>query len=94
MWFGKPYREHFEASIRQLGITDKSRVAMVGDALETDILGARNAGIDSVLVASGIHGEALQCTTGEHPPAQSDVAKLCDDFGGITPTFVVPRFVW
>ena len=94
MWFGKPYREHFEASIRQLGIEDKSRVAMVGDALETDILGANNAGIDSVLVASGIHGDALQCTTGVHPPAQSDVVKLCNEFGGITPTFVVPRFVW
>lgn len=94
MWFGKPYREHFEASIRQLGIEDKSRVAMVGDALETDILGANNAGIDSVLVASGIHGGALRCATGEHPPAQSDVVKLCEEFGGITPTFVVPRFVW
>ena len=93
-WFGKPYREHFEASIRQLGIKDRSRVAMVGDALETDVLGARNAGIDSVLVAAGIHGEALHCTTGDRPPAQSDVVKLCNDFDGITPTFVVPRFVW
>jgi ribonucleotide monophosphatase NagD (HAD superfamily) len=93
VWFGKPFAEHFEACLRELGITDKSRVAMVGDALETDVLGARNAGIASVLVASGIHGEALHCT-GETLPALAEVEKLCDEFDGITPSFVVPRFVW
>lgn len=94
MWFGKPYKEHFETCIRQLGIEDLSRVAMVGDALETDVLGAQNAGISSVLVASGIHGDALRCTAADEVPALSDVLRLSNEFGGITPTFVVPRFVW
>ena len=92
-WFGKPYAEHFEACLRELGISDKSRVAMVGDALETDVLGAMNAGISSVLVASGIHGEALHCT-GEAVPLAADVAQLCQEFDGITPTYVVPKFGW
>ena len=31
-----------------LGVKDRSRVAMVGDALETDVLGAKSAGLTSV----------------------------------------------
>lgn len=35
---------------------DKKRILMIGDTLETDIQGARNFGIDSLLVLSGISG--------------------------------------
>ena len=72
------------------------RVAMVGDALETDILGASSTGIASVLVASGIHGAALGCTdlAGDKLPTAEDLARLCEEFGGVRPDHVLPRFVW
>jgi HAD superfamily hydrolase (TIGR01450 family) len=50
---GKPGPELFELGVEQLGMS-KQRVAMLGDQWETDIEGASGAGVDSVLVATGI----------------------------------------
>lgn len=44
----KPRRAFFEKIFATLGLTDLRRVVMVGDELETDILGANRAGIDSI----------------------------------------------
>lgn len=62
-WFGKPHQSIFEESIKILESSkmiavDKSKIIMVGDSLETDILGANNFGIDSLLChKTGIHAE-------------------------------------
>lgn len=58
---GKPSREYFDAAIEALAIAPE-RVAMVGDDPETDIRGARDAGLHTVLVESGKHavGEPLE----------------------------------
>lgn len=48
--FGKPNRQIFDYAFKQLNV---SRPLFVGDTLTTDILGAQNAKIDSVLVLSG-----------------------------------------
>jgi HAD superfamily hydrolase (TIGR01457 family) len=47
---GKPHRPLFDAAVERAG-TDRALV--VGDRLETDILGALHAGLDSALVLSG-----------------------------------------
>jgi len=52
--FGKPnvaiYNFAFDTlSKRGIDISDKSRICMIGDTLSTDIKGANNAGIKSVL---------------------------------------------
>ena len=54
-WHGKPYLSVYETCFDLLGIADRKRILAVGDSLRTDIAGAKAAGIDSVLVASGIH---------------------------------------
>lgn len=43
----KPYQPIFDHMVRQLK-TDRRRCLMIGDNLRTDILGAKNAGIDQV----------------------------------------------
>lgn len=48
---GKPGAELFRAAQRRLGVT---RPVMLGDQLRTDIAGAAAAGIDSVLVGTGL----------------------------------------
>ena len=48
---GKPNTPIFEDAIRRLGT---SRVVMVGDTLETDIAGARAAGLDAVWIETGV----------------------------------------
>jgi len=57
---GKPFPEVYELALSANKDTDLSRVCMVGDALETDIAGAAEAGIASVWVLeTGIHGPDL-----------------------------------
>jgi len=51
---GKPYAPMFEAAIRRVPGQDRRRIVMIGDQLETDIVGAVRFGIDSVLVLTGI----------------------------------------
>lgn len=52
---GKPMPTMYEMAAQRSGIEPK-RVLAVGDRLETDIEGAVRAGIDSVLVMTGVHG--------------------------------------
>jgi 4-nitrophenyl phosphatase len=40
-------------ALRRLGVP-KSQVAALGDRIETDILGARSAGLKSIMVLTGI----------------------------------------
>ncbi len=44
----KPQPEFFDRILEQLHVTDRSRTVMIGDGLETDILGANRAGLDSI----------------------------------------------
>lgn len=46
--YTKPDRRIFDHALSQAKHADRSSVLMVGDRLEADILGAKNAGIDSV----------------------------------------------
>ena len=54
-WFGKPYRPAFELALDRMNKLagreiDRSRVAMIGDSLHTDILGGGAAGLQTVLI--------------------------------------------
>lgn len=50
---GKPHPLMFEAAMKRAGCTRKQTV-MIGDQEDTDVEGARNAGIDSILVLTGV----------------------------------------
>lgn len=55
-YYGKPHSAIFEDALIKLnkkGITNKKKIIMIGDTLETDIKGAYEMGIDSVLVPTG-----------------------------------------
>jgi len=54
---GKPSPLMFEIALERAGY-GKEEAVMVGDQVDTDIAGASNAGIDSILVTSGIDQEA------------------------------------
>ncbi len=53
--FGKPYRPMLDVARARTGATQP---IFVGDRLDTDVLGANNAAIDSLMVLSGSHGKA------------------------------------
>ncbi|MDF2692067.1 MAG: superfamily protein involved in N-acetyl-glucosamine catabolism [Labilithrix sp.] len=87
--YGKPHSPIYAAARRQLGASPAARVLAVGDLLDTDIRGARDAGIASVLVTgTGGHAHAL----GPSPSA----AALEPLFAaaGVAPDMVLERFAW
>ncbi|MHC1604989.1 MAG: HAD-IIA family hydrolase [Candidatus Methanofastidiosia archaeon] len=50
---GKPNTIIFDYAISKLGV-EKNSIVMMGDRLDTDIFGANNAGIKSILVTTGV----------------------------------------
>ncbi|UCF09430.1 MAG: HAD-IIA family hydrolase [Candidatus Bipolaricaulota bacterium] len=73
---GKPNVAAFEAALCVLGISP-NEVVVVGDRLETDIAGARNAGLDSILVQTGIARKVPQ--TGLRPTwSAHDISAVAD----------------
>jgi 4-nitrophenyl phosphatase len=50
---GKPWPLMLELAMRRIGGSPRT-TAMIGDRLETDILGGKNAGLNTILVLSGV----------------------------------------
>ena len=61
--FGKPYKEVYQKSLNFFKSINKTitkkNVLVIGDSLETDILGANSIGLKSLLIADGIHKKQL-----------------------------------
>lgn len=55
---GKPERPIFEAGVRVLDLPAGSRIAMIGDRVDTDVGGAQRAGLDGILVAGNDSAKA------------------------------------
>lgn len=74
---GKPSPAAFEVALDVLGLRP-DRVLMIGDRLDTDIAGAKAAGLDSVLVLTGVSSPEDTERCGIRPTwvAQS-LADLC-----------------
>jgi HAD superfamily hydrolase (TIGR01459 family) len=51
--YGKPFAPIYEEARRRLGNDSRRRIVAIGDLIETDIRGARAAGIPSVFVTRG-----------------------------------------
>jgi HAD superfamily hydrolase (TIGR01450 family) len=58
---GKPFRPLLDETVRRL---EAQSLLFVGDRLDTDIEGARRAGLDSLFVLSGSHGAVQLATAG------------------------------
>ncbi|MDB5592565.1 TIGR01459 family HAD-type hydrolase [Enterovirga sp.] len=93
---GKPHRPIYQAAL-ELGATllgrpaDLARVLGVGDAIRTDVAGGHGAGIDTLLVARGIHAADLGLTeTG----LDRDVAQAWMARQDVVPTFATRELVW
>jgi HAD superfamily hydrolase (TIGR01459 family) len=91
-YHGKPHVQVYRECLAMLGVADRARVVAIGDSLRTDIAGARGAGIDSVLVTGGIHGDEFGVAHGEEADAAT-VTAACRE-AGEAPVAAVPAFVW
>lgn len=86
-YFGKPFAAVYEAAFTLLDKIQKPRILAVGDNLDTDILGANEAGIDCALVTGGILAREMP---NPDPYALRELAER----KGALPTYVVPGFTW
>lgn len=84
VFYGKPYRAAFDALRAALGA---SRLLMVGDSLDHDIAGARQAGWDSVLVRGGLHSAKFEA--GEASEADSILGALLAEKDCPAPTYSI-----
>lgn len=55
VWYGKPYEAIYRHALHLAGDPPKDEVLAVGDAFQTDMLGAARMGFNAVFVAGGIH---------------------------------------
>ena len=60
LYVGKPYQQIFTAAVQQLKSPSKERVLMIGDGLQTDILGANQFGIDALFISGGIYAQQIK----------------------------------
>jgi 4-nitrophenyl phosphatase len=75
---GKPARLMFDIAIEIMG-TRPGQTAMVGDRLETDILGGQRAGLKTILVTTGVDNEQTMAQKGIQPDAVfSGIAELVE----------------
>lgn len=88
-WHGKPFRSVYDSCLTLLGIADRSRILAVGDSLRTDIAGAAGAGLDSLLVAGGIHADEMGVGGTFDPNA--GLERIGAE---VRPTWVIERLVW
>ena len=87
VYYGKPQPGLFELAMQVLPIIEKSRVLMVGDAFETDIAGAANFGVDSLLITGGIHQSELT------PLSTEKVIRAANRYAA-APTIYCQSFCW
>jgi HAD superfamily hydrolase (TIGR01459 family) len=89
-WHGKPYPSVYDSCLALLGIPNRRHILAIGDSLRTDIAGAQRAGIDSLLVAGGIHAADFNKDGALDPERISTaLAEI-----GAAPIGAMPGFVW
>ncbi len=90
-YHGKPFPSVYHECFRLLGLSDTSRIAAFGDALATDMAGAKAVGIDSYFVTGGIH--AAEIGPLEDERALRVIAELCGN-AGVKPQGALPGLIW
>ncbi len=63
IFFGKPYQHIYEECLKKIKSIDATitlkDILIIGDSLETDILGANRSNIKSTLILNGIHSREI-----------------------------------
>ncbi|MFC7489024.1 HAD-IIA family hydrolase [Knoellia sp. CPCC 206453] len=93
---GKPDEPLYLMCAERLGVLP-NRVLAIGDRLETDIEGAHHAGMDSLLVLTGVHGvrDALDAAPQSRPTwVARDLRALLAEVGEVEATSQLLRAEW
>ena len=79
---GKPYADIYNNLFSLLSMNNPPKILIIGDSLETDIKGANNMKLDSLLVLSGIHNKSSH-----------EIKEICKSYR-TNPTFLADKMDW
>jgi HAD superfamily hydrolase (TIGR01459 family) len=63
-YYGKPYKAIYDVALK--AANSPKQALAVGDALVTDLKGAKGAGLEALFIADGLHGEEIEPYTAQH----------------------------
>jgi len=87
VYYGKPYPAVFECALAELRAkAPVNRPLVIGDGIETDILGAQRMGLDALFIGGGIHGKELKA----HPEALETLFRK----SRVSARAAMPALVW
>jgi HAD superfamily hydrolase (TIGR01459 family) len=84
IYAGKPYAPIYDRALALAGQArgapvEKRRVLAIGDGMKTDIIGARQAGLDALFVTGGIHRSSLHKKDLTSPADPVELRHLYDE---------------
>lgn len=88
LYYGKPFSTVYHMTCELFGCDKNSKIAAIGDGMETDIKGANDFGIDSVLITGGILSNKLNIKYGETAD-KNKLETICKNYQ-LYPKFVLP----
>ena len=68
------------------------KVLVIGDSLETDILGANNNKLNSLLITNGIHKHEL-INSNNYEVYKNSIDKLCKKYSAF-PNYIIKDFIF
>lgn len=89
LYFGKPFPTIYRYLLSTKAQGDPARVLCVGDNVATDVMGARQQGLDVAMVLGGVHSNQIDMTKPD-TVAVSQVKTLCEQHKAQEPTYIVP----
>ncbi len=88
LYYGKPFPTVYEITCKMFGCDDLRKIVAIGDGMETDIKGANDFGIDSVLITGGILSNILGVKYGQVAD-KNKLETVCKNYQ-LFPKFVIP----
>ena len=90
--YGKPSARIYARCLNILDPIESDRIGSIGDQFPADIFGAREQGIEPILVGTGAGG-LKGSTPGEVEAWHAELTRLCDSYS-IFELTVLPGLVW
>ena len=94
--YGKPFQAMYQKSFNILKSLNTKlaldKVLVIGDSLETDILGANNNKLNSLLITNGIHKHELT-NSNNYEVYKNSIDKLCKKYSAF-PNYIIKDFIF
>ena len=93
-YVGKPHEQIYRECTQILTDIPKNRMLMIGDGLQTDILGANCFGIDSLFIRDGIYREQIELSCETNSIAERVVLDELYVTEGARPDYVINQLIF